>query len=60
MIDGTEIYKLANELAKNYTWDLYKRLYELCEENDLFWAEQTNEETETLEFWIEDDHWICK
>lgn len=58
MID--EIFKLANELAKNYTWDLYIRLYELCEEAGLFWCEQINEETETLEFWIEDDHWICK
>lgn len=55
-----EIIKMANELVKNYTFDLYKKLYEACEEAGLFFAEQVNEETGTLEFWIEDDHWICE
>ena len=55
-----EIIKLANELVKNYTFDLYIKLYELSEKNGLFWAEQTNEETGTFEFWIEDDHWVCE
>nr|DAH85024.1 MAG TPA: hypothetical protein [Bacteriophage sp.] len=52
-----EIIKMANELVDNYTFELYCKLYEACEEAGLFFAEETS--NDTFEFWIEDDHWVC-
>ena len=55
-----EIVKMANELMKHYSFDLYVKLYDACTEAGLLFAEQVNQETNTFEFWIEDDHWICE
>lgn len=55
-----EIIQMANEIAKHYTWEGYIKLSRACEEEELFWCEQTNEETHTFEFWIEDEHWTCE
>jgi len=52
------ITKKANDLIKNYTFDKYCELYDMCAEAGLFWSEKTD--GDTFEFWIEDSHWICK
>lgn len=53
-----EIFRMANELAKHYSYDLYNKLYDACEAKGLFFAEERD--GNTLEFWIEDEHYICK
>ena len=53
-----EAMQIANKLIKNYTFELYCKLYDVCAENNLFFDEQRD--GNTLEFWIEDEHYICE
>lgn len=53
-----QIYEMALDLVENYTFEKYKKLVEACEENNVFFAEERHDDT--LEFWIEDDHFICE
>lgn len=53
-----EALEIANKLIKNYTFELYNKLYDVCAENGLFFAEERD--GESLEFWIEDEHFICE
>lgn len=55
-----KITKLANTLSKHYSFDLYRKLTDECEKYGLCFMDDINEETNTLEFWIEDDHWVCE
>ena len=58
VIDMKEALEIANKLIKNYTYELYSKLYDVCAENGLFFAEERD--GESLEFWIEDEHFICE
>lgn len=53
-----EVFEIANKLVKNYTFELYCKLYDMCEEKGLFFAEERD--GEVFEFWIEDEHFICE
>nr|DAH45600.1 MAG TPA: hypothetical protein [Caudoviricetes sp.] len=58
VIKMKEVFEIANKLVKNYTFELYCKLYDMCEEKGLFFAEERD--GESLEFWIEDEHFICE
>lgn len=53
-----EVFEIANKLVKNYTFELYCKLHDMCEEKGLFFAEERD--GESFEFWIEDEHFICE
>ena len=47
-----EVYKLAKDIIKEYTFEKYCKLIELCGD-DIFYADG-----EDNDFYIEDDHFI--
>lgn len=53
-----KIVKMAIDLTKRYSFDKYSKLLDACEENDVFFAEDRS--GEHMEFWIEDDHFVCE
>lgn len=61
-----QMVQIANELTKNYTWDKFNALLDLCsdwneehEEEYIFMCDHVSEETGlTNGFYIEDDYWI--
>lgn len=59
--------KKANALHKNYTWEGWKKIWDMCsdwnsthpESEEIFMCEHWNEETDLVDgFYIEDDYWI--
>lgn len=61
------MYKKANELQKNYTWQGWEELWSMSsdwnsthdEREEIAMYEHDNEETELVDgFYIEDDLWI--
>lgn len=45
-----KVLELANDIRKNYTWDKYCKLIELCAD-DIFYSDG-----EENDFYIEDEH----
>ena len=60
-----KLYKLANELLKNYTLDKWNEMWDLCcdwnrthnESEEIFMSETCDEEERVNGFMIEDDVW---
>ncbi len=62
-----KMVKKANKLHKNYTWQGWKEIWDMCSdwnsthsrEEEIFMCEHWNEETDLVDgFYIEDDYWI--
>lgn len=62
-----KMFKKANDLQKNYTWQGWEEIWDMCydwnsthaESEEIMMCEHENEETGLVDgFYIEDDYWV--